>query len=146
MNRFPFLVTLVMSILMTSCDYFGEYCFQIENLSSQNVEISYFEQLRSTEDILPTYEHGEDYPWILLEETPTIVTLKPDSVFSQLYSIGSVNRNWPTEEDTPERYHIISFWDRIDYIVIGTDTLDASKYAKEEWKCDYGWKYTLTIH
>jgi hypothetical protein len=130
---------------MTSCDYFGDYCFEIQNKTNQIVTISYYEQLQSTEDILPTYNHGEDYEYIHLDSNPTLITLQPDSTFERTYEIGRVNKYWPTEDDTPERYHIVSIWDRIDYIAVGSDTLNVENYSKDKWSCKNGWKFTLTL-
>lgn len=133
MKRYTLLLIGVVSLLLTSCDYFGDYTFDIENKSDDTVTVAYYEQLQSTEDILPTYEHGEDYEWIHLADTPTVVTLEPDSRFRRVYEVGRVSKKWPTEEDTPERYHIVPMWDRIAYITLGADTLKAEDYEKAEW-------------
>lgn len=145
MKHIAFIGVFVMTLLMSSCDYWGDFIFVVKNKTNQDVVVSYYEQLRSTEDVLPTYEHGDDYPWVHLAETPTVVTIKPDSTFERIYDIGPVNAYWPEEEDTPERWHIVPLWSRIDYIVVGTDTLAASEYAKEKWDTKNGCVFTLVI-
>lgn len=145
MKRFILVFALSMSLLFSSCDYWGDFSFKIENHTSQSVVVSYYEQLQSTEDILPTYEHGEDYEWIHLADTSTKINIKPDSSFWVSYDIGRVGANWPTEQDTPERYHIVPLWERIEYIVVGSDTLDASSYSKDKWDARNCCVFTLKI-
>lgn len=144
-KRFILVFALSLSLLFSSCEYWGEFSFKIENCTGQSVVVSYYEQLQSTEDILPTYEHGEDYEWIHLADTPTKINIKPDSSYRVSYDIGLVGKNWPTEDDTPERYHIVPLWERIEYIVVGTDTLNASSYSEDKWDARYNCLFTLKI-
>lgn len=145
MKRIVVAFVVAMSFLMTSCDYFGDYTFEVVNKSGQTIVVSYYEQLQSMEDILPTYEHGNDYEWIHLADTPTVRYLSVDSSFSLSYDIGQVSSNWPTEEDTPEEWHIVPLWNRIDYIIVGTDTIDASEYTIDKWSAVNNCVFTLTI-
>ena len=145
MKRFILVLALSVSLLFSSCDYWGDFSFEIENHTSQQVVVSYYEQLQSTEDVLPTYVHGEDYEWVHLADTPTVINIKPDSLYSISYDVGLVGEDWPTEEDTPERYHIVPLWERIEYIVVGADTLDASSYSEEKWDAKYHCLFTLKI-
>ncbi len=145
MKRFILVFALAASLWFSSCDYWGDFSFEIENHTGHSVAVSYYEQLQSTEDILPTYEHGEDYEWVHLADTPTYINIKPDSTYCVWYDIGQVGKDWPTEEDTPERYHIVPLWDRIEYVMVGTDTLDASEYSKDKWDVRNQCVYVLKI-
>ena len=145
MKQMSVILSVMISLLMVSCEYFGEYEFEVANKSGETVVVSYYEQRQCTEDYLPTYEHGEDYDWIRVDDTPTKVVVKSDTTYRVIFQIGMVSKDWPTEDDTPERYHIVPMWDRIDYIAVGTDTLDAACYSKDKWSSENGSRFTLTI-
>ena len=145
MKRVAFCGAFIVSMLMISCDYWGQYSFTIENETNQNVIVSYCEQLRSTEDVLPTHEHRDYDHWGYWLGKPTVDTLEPHATFERVYDIGQVNKNWPGEEDTPESWRVIPLWNRINYIVVGTDTLDPAEYAKGKWRTENRSSFTLTI-
>ena len=144
MKRNILLLALMLSLLMTSCDYFGSWGFKIENGTNLTVYVSYYEQQRSTEDVLPTYEHGDGYQWYRLAETPTLFFVEPGLSHELVYDAGQVSKDWPTDEDTPEKDYIIPLWERIQYVAVGTDTLDASVWAKDKWQRNRS-DYTLII-
>ena len=61
----PILISFVL-FTFSSCEYFGEFICTIYNNTNDTTYVSYTPQLRSLEDILPTYDHGKDYEQIRL--------------------------------------------------------------------------------
>ena len=139
---------LVLSLLLfVSCDYWGSFHFIIDNDTDEEVRICYNPQIGRWEDVLPTYEHGPDYE-LAYSETDTILSI--ESHYSLVWDIdaGPVGMNFPTEYDTPEAYNISPVWDRIRYVVVGTDTIPADNYSKDKWVRSAkkgGCYYTLKI-
>ena len=131
--RHRFLFGLLASLLFASCDYFGDFAFEIVNNTGSNVVVGYHEQYFSTEDILPTYRHGDDYQPGYLSPIITDTTLGAGDALRLRYDVGLVGRDFPTEQDTPERYGIIPLWDRIEYITVDGDTLAPEAYQKDKW-------------
>ena len=152
MKRVYFLVKTVMLtyiciliMMLTSCDYFGSFRFTINNRTDKEVRISYNEQLRSYEDILPTYEHGDDYEYTRLATTDTSISIPPYQSKDFIYDVGTVNIHFPTSDDTPESWGIVPLWERITSIVLGSDTINSSNYSKDKWERSAS-DYTLNIY
>ena len=141
------LLLLFVLFFLESCDYFGYFEFVIENGTEDTIRISYKEQLVRYEDVLPTYDHGEDYQ-LSIADKDTVVIIEPHYSLAYKYDAGLVNANFPTKYDTPKAYNISPLWERISFIVIGNDTLLPSDYSEDKWvrkekkfKCCY----TLTF-
>lgn len=143
MNRVAFLALMV-PFFLTACDYFGEFKFTIDNQTDSTVTISYFEQYQGMEDVLPTYDHGDDYEYIRISTTDSVCELEPYKSCSFSYGAGLVSRKFPTLRDTPEVYNISPLWDRINYVLVGSDTLPPTVYTKEKWNRS-GSTYSLRL-
>lgn len=139
----PILISFVL-FTFSSCEYWGRFIFTIYNNTNDTTYVSYTPQLRSLEDILPTYDHGKDYEQIRLSESDTTVIIPPFQHITFNYDVGLVSKYFPEENDTPENWGIVPLWISITSIVMGTDTLERSDYAKEKWERD-GDNYTLTF-
>lgn len=126
------LLLLFALFLLESCDYWGSFSFIIENKTDKAVSLSYREQYQSYEDVLPTYEHGEDYQ-LTISDKNVVITIEPDESRNFTYDVGMVDSSFPTEDDTPRAYGISPLWERIEYIVIGSDTILNSEYSEEKW-------------
>ena len=135
--------------MLTSCDIWGAFHFTIINRTDKEVQVSYIDQLRSYEDILPTYDHGDDYDSIRFAKADSIICISPHQSVNLVYDVGLVGFRFPTESDTPESWGIVPLWQRITSIVISSDTIDASNYAGDKWQRserDYSVIYTLTLY
>ena len=135
----------ILIMMMTSCDFFGSFGFIINNRTDKEIRISYIEQLRSTEDIFPTYDHGDDYEYYRLSHDDSTVCIPPCQSFSLIYNVGLVDIYFPSKNDTPEKWGIVPLWKRITSIVIGSDTIDVSLYSKDKWERN-GSDYTLNLY
>lgn len=131
--------------MLTSCDYWGAFEFTINNRTDKEITISYFEQYRSMEDVLPTYDHREGYESIKIAEADTVVTIQPYECATWTYDVGLVSKDFPTAFDTPEHWDIVPLWQRINYIVLGSDTINASYYTRTKWTRKEN-EYILDIH
>lgn len=138
------ILLLIAACLLASCEYFGAFSFVINNTTEDTVYIAYTPQLRCWEDFFPTYDHEEDYEYIRLAETDTTITIPPFQHVEFYYDVGLVSKSFPTNDDTPENWDVVPLWQRISNIVIGTDTIAPSCYAKDKWGRD-GSKYTLNV-
>ena len=127
--------TLLFIIIATlsGCDYFGSWYFEIQNNTQDTAYIYYSEQLRNLEDILPTYEHGEDYEVVRLAQSDSIIIIEPKNCIKIEYGAGIVYKDFPEDDDMPEYYGIEPLWNRIKFIIIKSDTLDNSVFAKDNW-------------
>ncbi|MBO4597363.1 MAG: hypothetical protein IKX93_00760 [Bacteroidaceae bacterium] len=129
---------------LSSCDYFGEFDFVIENRTGKEVTVSYVEQLRNYEDIFPTYRHGDDYEYIRFADADSTVYIKSDNSCLWRVDVGLVDRDFPDNNDVPEAYNVVPLWERITAIVVGTDTIPSHMYAKYKWQRNSN-KYTLVL-
>lgn len=133
--------------MFASCDFWGTFSFVIENNTDEEVRICYNPQIGRWEDVLPTYEHGPDYQ-LQFSETDTILSVESHHSLNWDIDAGIVGYHFPTEYDTPKAYDISPVWERIKYIVVGTDTLSADNYSEDKWvrsRKDYHCIYTLSI-
>ncbi|MBO4267907.1 MAG: hypothetical protein J5869_00890 [Bacteroidaceae bacterium] len=148
MKKFFCFLSLISALLLTgSCDYWGTFSFVIDNETDKYVRVSVFRQIQRYEDILPTYSHGEDYS-LLISETDTVIVIAPHSSIVSETDAGIVGASFPTKYDTPRMYDVAPTWDLINYIVVGTDTLDAKEYSENKWKrseLKFECRYTLTL-
>ena len=135
---------LSLVILISSCEYFGEFYFIIHNNTDNTLYISYTEQLWCPEDAFPTYEHGDDYEAIRLAKSDSTLIVESGETVKIDYGVGFVDKDFPDDNDIPECYGIVPLWDRIAYIIKASDTLDHSIFKKEKWIRN-GSKYTLEI-
>ena len=148
MKKFFCFLSLISALLLTgSCDYWGTFSFVIDNETDKYVRVSLFRQIQRYEDILPTYSHGEDYS-LLISETDTVIVIAPHSSIVSETDAGIVGASFPTKYDTPRMYDVAPTWDLINYIVVGTDTLDAKEYSENKWKrseLKFECRYTLEL-
>ena len=131
-------------MLLISCDYFGSFDFVIINKTDKQVVLSYVEQIRNLEDILPTDENGVDFHRIRLPQSDSTIIIHAYGSFNLTYEIGMVNKDFPQDRDTPRNWGVVPLWERITCLVVGTDTLKENYYSESKWKKD-GSKYTLDI-
>ena len=132
---------------LESCDYYGYFFFVIENGTEDTVRISYREQLVRYEDVLPTYNHGEDYK-LSISDQDTVIIIEPNYALSFQCDAGIVGANFPAGNDYPKEYNVSPLWERIDFIVIGKDTISPSEYSEDKWvRTDKKFEcyYTLTF-
>ena len=139
------IIICIVIMVLTSCDYFGCFRFIINNRTDKEIRITYVEQLRSYEDVLSTYEHGDDYESIRLSGSDSTICLPPYQSVTLIYNVGHVNKDFPTMSDTPESWDIAPLWKRITSIVVGPDTINASNYTKDKWERS-GSDYTLNLY
>lgn len=134
----------LMVAFLTACDIFGDFEFIIDNQTDSTLTVAYVEQHQCLEDVLPTYDHGDDYESIRLSDSDSILKIAPYESYTFEYGAGLVSMYFPTKKDTPEAYDISPLWDRISFILAGTDTIDAAKYVKRVWDKS-GSTYTLHL-
>ena len=139
------IIICIAIMVLTSCDYFGYFRFIINNQTDKEIQISYVEQVRSYEDAFPTYEHGDDYEYIRLSKSDSTICIPPYQTIKFTYDVGLVDKDFPTESDTPESWNIVPLWMRITSIVVGSDTINASYYIKDKWERS-GSDYTLNLY
>lgn len=148
MKKFVLSLLLLFALFfIESCDYFGYFFFVVDNGTEDTVRISYREQLVRYEDVLPTYNHGDDYQ-LSIANQDTVVIIEPHYSLSFRYDAGIVGANFPSGYDTPKAYNVSPLWERIDFIVIGKDTLLSSEFSENKWvREDKKFKcyYTLTF-
>lgn len=137
-------LSVLMVAFLTACDIFGDFEFIIDNQTDSILTVAYVEQNQCPEDVFPTYNHGDDYESIRLSDSDSILRINPYKSDTFEYFAGLVNMYFPTKKDTPEAYDISPLWDRISYILAGTDTIDPAKYAKKAWDRS-GSTYTLRL-
>jgi len=142
-NIFLFGAICMLSALV-SCEYFGSFRFIINNNTDEEMTVTYRPQLRTYEDVLPTYRHGDDYDYFRLADNDTTIIVKSHQQLDLELEVGMVDRDFPTESDTPESWGILPMWKLISCIVVGGDTIDCMNYAQEKW-IRRGSEYTLDI-
>ena len=139
------IIICIAIMLLTSCDYFGYFSYIINNQTDKEIQISYVEQLRGYEDAFPTYEHGDVYEYIRVSKSDYTIFIPPYQTIKFTYDVGLVDKDFPTESDTPESWNIVPLWMRITSIVVGSDTINASYYIKDKWERS-GSDYTLNLY
>ena len=145
MKKYSVLFLIISLWLLSSCDYFGYFNFVIGNGTDQDVKVCLYKQIVRYEDVLPTYNHGEDYK-PLISDKDTTIFIEPQMSVNYHYDAGLVGKDFPTESDIPEMYNISPLWERIKYIVVGNDTLAAEDYSKSKWKrSEKGCSCTYTL-
>lgn len=144
-------VTLVM--LLSSCDYFGSFSFQINNKTNNYVLVTYLSQGKTYqhnrekyyESVFPRKDDEDNFDLISSSEKETIIRIHPNQSIQFVFDIGQVNRDFPEEDDIPEMYGVVPLWERITHIVVGEDSISSSYFSKDSWQ-RVGSHYILNIY
>ena len=144
MKKGMFFCGLAVALLLTSCEYFGDFSFIVDNTTNDSVYISYIGQMWSIENAFPTFNRPEDYKEARLSDDVTTEVVVPHDSLMEWYDVGMVCPCFPTEADIPENYDVVPLWKRIVCIVVGTDTLDEAAFAEDKW-IRKGSTYTLRL-
>lgn len=123
---------IVCSYTLLSCEYFGKFHFTIKNNTNKTITVKHLLDGRSYNDILPTSDTPVtvDYG----EAGDTVITIRPLAEYRFTIDIGMVDKNFPTQYDTPESWNVTPLWDAIIYMVMGNDTIPRERYSKDKWQ------------
>ncbi len=127
-----------------SCDFVGDFTFEVNNQTDDTVKVSYSKQLPAYPE---TYNYNNPYGrgYVRLSGADTTVLIPPRTNFSIRVDAGFVSRDFPTQDDTPERYDIMPLWKRMTCLVIGNDTISPVQYSEGLWN-RRSTVYTLNLY
>lgn len=130
--------------LFASCDYFGDFIFEVNNHTNDTIKVSYSKQLPAYSEV---YNYNNPYGngYFRLSDTDTTILIPPITNFSIRVHVGLVSSNFPTKDDTPERYDIMPLWKRMTCLVIGNDTINPAVYSEGQWNRK-SYIYTLNLN